>query len=336
MNNSPVKTASSKSMLPIVRKSLEKARVALGQSQLRILLAVSGGVDSMVLAHFISSLPRSEKVTCVIAHFNHGLRPESIQEQEFVRAYAESINCDFISKKAPAYDEKTNLESWAREHRYAFLESARQSNSCDLIATAHHVKDQAETMIMRFLNGRIATSSSGIAEIDLRRFLLRPILHCPKELVDSYAEEMRVDFVVDPSNLGLDRTRNWIRHKLLPLLEAEMNESVCSTISYVAERLSDDEIYLSERASNIVADEKDVENVRYLREIPAGIRWRVLLALAHKQCGDETKEIGYLALRRLSEAISSLSTFEKKEIELGSSWKCEFHMKGVIKFFRVE
>jgi tRNA(Ile)-lysidine synthetase-like protein len=334
MNSSALKSSSSKTMLPIVRGTLEKARQALGQSNLRILLALSGGVDSVVLAHFLASLPKSDSLELVLAHFNHGLREESNEEESFVQNFADQIGVEVYIERAPKFDGKTNVEAWARAQRYKFLESIRLISGCDLIATAHHQKDQAETMLMRFLNGRLATSAKGIAELDIKRKLVRPILLCPKNVVDSYAVDANIKHVHDHSNDDLDRSRNWIRHQLLPLLEENISSSLCSTMSYVAQRLSDDEQFLIGTAARILDEEKDVEKVAYLRSVPAGIRWRLLLLIAQQQLGDDAAEIGYLAFKRLSNSIFHLDTFEMKEIELGSSWRCQFRMKGVLKFFR--
>ena len=162
-----------KTINPYVDKVLSKVK-----KPTKLLLAVSGGQDSSVMLDYLGKLAsRTDSIELVVAHFDHGLRKESPQERAFVEQRADLMNLKFVTKKAPNFDGSSNMESWAREQRYAFFEEQREKLSCDYVATAHHMKDQTETMIMRFFNGRLATKSCGISAIDKKRFSIRPFLY---------------------------------------------------------------------------------------------------------------------------------------------------------------
>lgn len=195
-----------------------------------VLVGVSGGADSICLAHALFQLgsqglfPRM-----LIAHVNHGLRgKESDFDQEFVRDFAESlkskngIQVDYTSTRIVSNPStKGNLENIARNHRYTFFSSQLQSNGMNWVFTAHNQNDQAETVLMRLLRG---TSLKGLGGIPQKRSLGssgcigRPLLKVGRKTIAKYLEANSLAWREDSSNTSPRFLRNRVRHQMLPTL----------------------------------------------------------------------------------------------------------------------
>ncbi|MBQ9144875.1 MAG: tRNA lysidine(34) synthetase TilS [Clostridia bacterium] len=181
-------------------------------------VAVSGGVDSMVLLHSLVEAGAN----VVVLSVEHGIRGEdSVADFEFVQAYAEQKGLSFegVCVDAPARAKATGegLESAARALRYAFFESVLSSGRVDYVLTAHHRDDLCETVVMNLLRGSGIVGMIGIADRD--RYL-RPLLSYSHADLVAYAEEHNVPYRTDLSNEDQQYRRNWVRHTLLPTVES--------------------------------------------------------------------------------------------------------------------
>jgi len=184
----------------------------------KILLAVSTGVDSMVLLHLLEQLDLSIGVV----HINHQLRPESKDEADFLRDYCEK-------KKLPLYlkvwekPAKKNIEAEARRVRYNFFEKIMEQEKYDLLLTAHHCDDQLETLLMRLTRGGSLAGHGGIArQQDFGPgILLRPLLSFSKEEIYSYAKKEQLTYFEDSTNDSQEYFRNRIRKNVVPELKKE-------------------------------------------------------------------------------------------------------------------
>ena len=128
------------------------------------LLAVSGGIDSVVMVYLFAQVRDNFRLTLAIAHFNHSLRgEESDADEDFVKDLAKALGMPFFSEKW-ASSERGNWEERAREARYSFLNKTRKQLGYDWIATAHHADDQAETLLMRLVEGSGYRGLRGISE----------------------------------------------------------------------------------------------------------------------------------------------------------------------------
>ncbi len=191
----------------------------------RVLIAVSGGVDSMVLAQLLGRYGR--KIVApgqiTLLHLDHGWRPESARgESDSVRHLAETLGVGFLEQRLPVPRGRTlesrNLEEDARLKRQKVFRSlAGPGNPFSMVLTAHHRDDQAETVLFRFLRGELLELGGGILFRD--DFCLRPFLHVEKERIRACATEEKLRYHEDPTNADPKRFRAWARGRVFPLLE---------------------------------------------------------------------------------------------------------------------
>ncbi|MGM0167825.1 tRNA(Ile)-lysidine synthetase [Enterococcus sp. AZ135] len=184
----------------------------------KILLAVSTGVDSMVLLHLLEQ----QGVNIGIAHVNHQLRSESKKEAEFIQDYCEARQLPFYLKTWEQPTEK-NIEAEARRLRYDFFEAVMEQGKYDLILTAHHGDDQLETLLMRLTRGGSLAGHGGISRKQKfgRGTLLRPLLNFSKEEIYKYAKEKKLIYFEDITNTSQDYFRNRIRQNVVSELRKE-------------------------------------------------------------------------------------------------------------------
>ncbi|MCM1131787.1 MAG: tRNA lysidine(34) synthetase TilS [Anaeroplasma bactoclasticum] len=183
-----------------------------------IICAVSGGVDSVCLLHILHQL----KYSLVLAHVNHHKREQASMEQKAMQELAENLNIPFelLDYYDSGYD---NFQSNAHDARYTFFKQLAKKYHTNLIATAHHLNDQAETIIIRLLNGSNLYGYAGIsiAQQEKDYCLIRPLLCVSKDEIYAYAKQHNLTYFEDSSNASDDYLRNRIRHHILPLLEKE-------------------------------------------------------------------------------------------------------------------
>lgn len=198
----------------MLEKSLEELQVS---RKARILVGVSGGVDSMVMAQALHLL----QYTIAVAHVNFNLRSEeSDGDASLVKEWCDSNGIPFLLKemdtKRYAKDNHLNTQLAARKIRYDWWEELIASNQFDKVATAHHLNDQIETLFINILRGTGIKGLQGIPQ--QRDFIIRPMLKVSRVEIERYAEDHDIPFRTDSSNLLEDYQRNKIRHQLIPLL----------------------------------------------------------------------------------------------------------------------
>lgn len=187
----------------------------------RVVVAVSGGVDSVCLLDVLDKLRDELGVELFVAHFDHGLRPDDDEaETRFVKSLAASLDLPFETKKAfPSMLTGAGpLEERARNARYRFLEEVKEKFSAQKIAVGHNLNDQAETVFMRLLRG---SGTSGLAGIPPVRdgHIIRPLIEISREEILTYIEQRGIKYLTDPSNFKTRFLRNRIRLELLPNLK---------------------------------------------------------------------------------------------------------------------
>lgn len=193
-----------------------------GQS---VLLAVSGGIDSMVMMHLFFQFSPSWNLKLAVAHVNHQLRAEESEGDEaFVRSAAASLKLPFLCGRVDTVDHShrrhISKQEAARELRYKFLEQARTQLEMEVVATAHQADDNAETVLLNALRG---TGVRGLAGIPLYRKagnIIRPMLFARRRDIAEYARDRGIVFRLDSSNESTEYRRNYLRHEVIPVLEA--------------------------------------------------------------------------------------------------------------------
>ena len=213
-----------------------------------MLVAVSGGVDSMVLLEVIHRLAEVNHWRLTVAHFNHRLRGRnSDADERLVKRMAKSLRLPFVvghgdvRRKAEAGG--ISIEMAARDARHNFLAATARKRGARTIALAHHADDQVELFFLRLLRGAGSRGLGGMrwsnpSPADKRITLIRPLLDCRKEELAKFARDERVPFREDASNVSTEFLRNRIRHELLPLLRRHYQPALDRVVTRQMETLS--------------------------------------------------------------------------------------------------
>lgn len=216
-----------------------------------VIVAVSGGADSIALLHAMYSLKQELGISVTACHVNHNLRgEESKRDEQFVRDFCSSrkIPVTFYSIDIKA-DKHESVEERARKMRYECFEKLCNEHDAKL-ATAHTASDNAETVFLNILRG---TGTKGLCGIPpVRSNIIRPLIRCTREDIENYCTENRLEYVTDSTNLSDDYTRNKLRHRLIPLLQ-EFNPSLFEAVSRMTSAVYDDNALLE----RISADAKE-------------------------------------------------------------------------------
>ena len=243
--------------MKFIRRQIQQCASLQGAK--RLLVAVSGGPDSVVL---LDALHR-EGFSVVIAHCNFHLRGEASNEDaEFVKSLATKYQVpycqiDFDTEKV-AEERKVSIEMAARDLRYEWFEQMADEHKCDLIAVAHNADDTVETFFLNLTRGSGLQGLSGMAQ--LRGRIVRPLLKVSRKLIMEYISEYNLQYRIDATNLETIYTRNKIRHKLIPQFE-EINPSFLDTMAnnmrFIASAQSIVEAYAVEAYKNVVKHENE-------------------------------------------------------------------------------
>ena len=290
-------------MLPLEHKlwaSLQK--LLPDTSGLRIGVACSGGPDSVALLSALLTITPLRGYRLRVLHVNHGLRPESDQEQAMLDTLCRQWRLLLSVKKLQPPPGLTGIEAWARDARYAFFRESAAASPLDYVATAHTQDDQAETVLFHAMRGSARRGLAGIPPVR-DNWLIRPFLHCSRREIDTYAHKKKLSCVTDPSNADLRFTRNKIRHRLLPLLEQEFSPQIRRHLAALAETTREEEDWLEGLAASarprIIGRDKSV-SLPALDKEPAALRLRMLRQWVEGQVQD-IKTVHLFRLRDLSE-----------------------------------
>ena len=184
------------------------------------LLAVSGGVDSMVLLNFFQK--NHESFTFSVAHINHNYHSDSKKMENLVKNQCDKMNSDLIIENIFLKEFNSNIESNFRKMRYNKLEEIRKRIKADFILTAHHADDQVETILMKILNSSGVEGLQGLRK--LNQNIIRPMFNISKGEISDYASLNNVKFIDDPTNCDDLFTRNFLRMNVIPQLKKIKND----------------------------------------------------------------------------------------------------------------
>ncbi|MBX4199292.1 tRNA lysidine(34) synthetase TilS [Candidatus Saccharibacteria bacterium] len=222
----------------------------------KYVLALSGGVDSMVLLDILS---KHEHLELIAAHYNHGIRAAATRDEDFVRAIAKDYGLLFEAghgKLGPLAS-----EAEAREARYAFLAQVKQKYEADAIITAHHQDDLIETALINILRG---TGPKGLIAIASSKDILRPLLPYPKEAILNYANQEKLEWVEDETNEDIRYLRNYIRRELVPRMSQAEREKTLSHIDKIKHVHRELELVISKLSKKVLIDERTINRSSFI------------------------------------------------------------------------
>ncbi|MBR4439485.1 MAG: tRNA lysidine(34) synthetase TilS [Clostridia bacterium] len=264
---------------------LEKVRAYVTGTRMiesgdRVLLALSGGADSVAMAHILMTLSGEMGFSVCAAHLNHCLRgEESDYDELFVRNFCsvrglelKSERCD-VARLAAA--SKQGIEECARSARYDFLFRAAAEMNADKIATAHTLSDNAETLIFNIVRGSGSKGLCGIPET--RGKLIRPLLKLTRDETEGYDREAGLPYVTDSTNEDTEYTRNYIRKEIIPRL-TELNPAFLASVERLTGAVKEDNAFLEREADRLLALSGG-SDLRLLREAGAPVLKRALARL---------------------------------------------------------
>ena len=232
----------------------------------KIVVAVSGGLDSMVLLNVLFALARKNRWRLVVAHLNHRLRGRSSDfDERLVRNTARRLKLPFESADADvagfALEKKVSIEMAARQLRHAFLAQTALKTKADSVALAHHADDQLELFFLRLFRGAGGEGLSGMkwkspSAVNSKVSLARPFLDQQKQVLKRFADEHHISFREDATNACLDIQRNRIRHELIPLLKAHYQPALEKTIKRVMNLVGAEAELVNELARNWISEKQ--------------------------------------------------------------------------------
>ena len=217
----------------------------------RVMVALSGGADSMALLHVLLSLKEEYRLHVSAAHYHHGIRgAEADRDEAFVRAACEALDVPLTVGRGDvpkqARESGLGLEECAREMRYAFLEQAAEGA---FIATAHTLSDCEETFLFNLSRG---ASLHGLTAIPpVRGRIIRPLIGCSRDEIEDYCRQNGIEYINDSTNNSDDYTRNRLRHRVVPELKA-CNPAFDAAFARLIEGLREDDGLLAELAQSVL------------------------------------------------------------------------------------
>jgi tRNA(Ile)-lysidine synthase len=236
----------------------------------RICVAISGGVDSVALLHYLNALKEKYDYYLCAVHCEHGIRgEESREDMRFVEALCFKWGVGLFVFEgnclARARKEKVSLETAARNFRYECFRSIIKKNKMDFIATAHHQNDEAETVLFRLARG---TSLGGMSAMkEESGYLLRPFLKWSKKDINAYIAENRLSYREDKTNQETDATRNKIRIEVLPKLEEAVPGATENIVRFASLAYEDDNL-LYELAEGLLSRDEDGYEIAFSDKKP--------------------------------------------------------------------
>ena len=185
----------------------------------RYVIALSGGLDSTVLAHALTVTRERHGKSLLAVHVDHQLHPESGHWNDYCRRLADTLDLEFVAETVSVVADGGGLEAAARKARYAAL--ARHTGDRDWLLSAHHRNDQAETLLLNLMRGSGPAGMAGLGLLTpfAAGWLVRPLIDVPRDALEAYAAAQNLQWLDDPSNADLRFDRNYLRHEVLPSLE---------------------------------------------------------------------------------------------------------------------
>ncbi|MDR0841740.1 MAG: tRNA lysidine(34) synthetase TilS [Christensenellaceae bacterium] len=286
--------------LPLCKTCAQTIRArGLLQSGQSVLVGVSGGADSVALLRALHALQGELNIRVYAAHLNHAIRAQGAGADEaFVRSLCEALSLPLMVEHIDvrAHAAGKTLEQAARDIRYAFLERAREAAGASAIALAHHMEDQAESLLLHLARG---SGLAGLCGMQYRRGnIIRPFLNLRRAEIEAFLAELNQPYQTDETNAERCAARNRLRLDVLPYLREHINPGIVPALCGACELLTEDEAYLLAAARSALA----------AAQTPAGYDRAALAALP--------RPIASRALRLCLQQAGVPADVERKHIAL--------------------
>ncbi|MFP3359010.1 tRNA lysidine(34) synthetase TilS [Planococcus sp. SIMBA_143] len=284
----------------------------------RLVIGVSGGIDSMVLLHFLSKKRHQLGVHLTAVHIDHMLRGEqSAQDRRFVEQHCQlwEVPCESFAVPIPAIlaENGGNTQSVCRNERYRIFEQVMEKTESTVLITAHHADDQLETILMEGMRGSLRNGAFGMR---IKRpfgggMLVRPQLAVTKAEIAQYAELNKVPYREDPSNASDTYTRNRIRKTIVPAM-AQENPRAASHFSELAEQINEDAAFLQQLAEQtlkelLLSGQELLISAESFRSHPSALQKRMVLLLLNYLYDDKRVLITSHLAEQVRELLQSSS-----------------------------
>ena len=222
----------------------------------KIVVGVSGGPDSICMLDMMRELKEKNIINfeIYVAHINHMIRKEAIDDEKYVQNYCKTHNIKFFVKRVDvqqiANDKKIGTEEAGRKVRYDFFEEVLKETGSNKIAIAHNKNDKIETIIMHVLRGSGLSGLKGIEKIRDDKYI-RPLIECEREEIEKYCEEKKLYPRIDKTNFENEYTRNKIRNVVIPYIKKEFNPNIIQTLSRLSEVATAESDYIDSQTQKI-------------------------------------------------------------------------------------
>ena len=293
----------------------------------KILIAFSGGPDSMFLYYVLKTLQKEYKLEISLIYINHNLRDDVDNDIKIVTNFAKENGVKLYVKKIDvkkyAKDNKKSVELAARELRYEMINKTLMEIGYNKIATGHNLDDNVETLVFRLIRG---TSIKGLKGIPIKRGnIIRPILHFEKTEIIKFLDEKEVEYVIDYTNFENDYTRNYIRNEIFPMF-FNVNSNFKLKINELIEELNYNKTSKNKR---LLIEKLEEKKVKLTREKINNIYNSLYDSEDElKKDGAKEFEIGEnLVLRKKYDRIEIVSKKEKNEKEKNETIKLNTRKK---------
>ncbi len=289
-----------------------------------VLVALSGGGDSVALLHLLLHLAPHFSLQVKAAHLDHGIRAESGRDVEFVRQLCRKwkvpLTVEHLDVPRLARERGQGLEEAGHELRREFLQRTADSLGCDYIALGHHRGDQAETLLMRLVRGSGMTGLAAMQPLNGR--LIRPLLDFSRKQVEDYLKAIGQNYLQDASNDDLYYTRNRLRHRVLPEL-AELNPRLEENLAALTRRISFEEDFWQQKVKEALCAVRTLGEGELWLDRPAvlklhpALRARVLRQALQDVRGD-LRGIGAVHVEALEKLLEAAAP--QAEAHLPGAW----------------
>lgn len=278
----------------------------------KIVLGVSGGPDSISMLDILNKIKNEGliKFEIVVAHINHMIREEAIEDEKYVQQYCQKNGIEYYCKRIDvqeiANNNKIGTEEAGRKARYDFFDEILQKTNSNKIGIAHNKNDKVETVIMHLLRGSGLSGLKGIEPIREEKYI-RPLIECGRDEIEKYCEENKLEPRIDKTNFENEYTRNKIRNIVIPYIKQEFNPNIIETVN---------------RLSEVITEEND-----YMDKIAKETYNRILIERTEKQIILNLKEFN-----NQEEVIKNRIILLVSKLLRGSSQGIEkIHIKDIIK-----